>query len=118
MWRSSAEWNPELRPIRWTKRLISCCGHCGAGTRPDCPRLALFPQARSGSSDRNPMNAEELAVLICRSLERAPAVEMERLATFVRAEAGRIWFQDSHRPRVLVACAVQEVAHVARLHAR
>jgi hypothetical protein len=62
------------------------------------------------------MNAEELAILICRSLERSHAVEIEGLGTFVRDDVGRISFQDHHKPSVFIAYAVEDVVHAERLY--
>jgi hypothetical protein len=63
------------------------------------------------------MSAEDLAVLICRSLERSPAVEIEGLGTFIRDDAGRISFQDHHRPSVFIAYAIEDMAQAERLYA-
>ncbi|MDQ1471593.1 MAG: hypothetical protein QOJ99_3073 [Bryobacterales bacterium] len=64
------------------------------------------------------MNAEEVAVLICRSLERSPTVEIAGLGTFTRDETGKISFHDLHRPSVFIAYAVEDVAQAERLYAQ
>ncbi|HVW85197.1 MAG TPA: toll/interleukin-1 receptor domain-containing protein [Bryobacteraceae bacterium] len=62
------------------------------------------------------MSAEELARLICRSLEQSPAVEVDGLGVFSRDLSGRISFQDSNRPRVFIAYAVEDVMLAQRLY--
>jgi hypothetical protein len=65
-----------------------------------------------GSSAGNPVSAEELAVLICRSLQRSPAVEIDGLGVFTRDTNGRIGFRHGNLPRVFIAY-VTEDAEVA-----
>lgn len=62
------------------------------------------------------MNAEELALLICRSLQRSPAVEIDGLGIFVRDASGRISFRDSNRPRVFISYAVEDIESAERLY--
>jgi hypothetical protein len=61
------------------------------------------------------VSAEELAVLICRSLQRSPAVEIDGLGVFARDARGRISFRDSNLTRVFIAYAVEDFEHAERL---
>ncbi len=54
------------------------------------------------------MNAEDLAGIICRSLQRSPAVEIDGLGVFARDSFGRISFRDGNLPRVFIAYAVED----------
>jgi hypothetical protein len=54
------------------------------------------------------VTAEELALLICSSLQSSPTVEIEGLGTFRRDENGNISFYDSNRPRVFIAYAEED----------
>ncbi len=54
------------------------------------------------------MSADELALLICRSLERSPSVEIDGLGVFRRDAAGRICFHENSKPRVFIAYAVED----------
>lgn len=62
------------------------------------------------------MNAEELAIVICRALQTSPVFEIEGLGVFARNEEGKITFQDHHRPRVFIAYAVEDVESAERLY--
>ena len=61
------------------------------------------------------MSAEELALLICRSLQRSPAVEVDGLGVFTRGSNGRIGFRRANQPRVFIAYAVEDAAFANRL---
>jgi hypothetical protein len=61
------------------------------------------------------VNAEELAGLICRSLQRSTAVEIDGLGVFARDVDGRISFQDRNLPRVFIAYAMEDAHHADRL---
>jgi hypothetical protein len=61
------------------------------------------------------MSAEELALLICRSLERASAVEIDGLGIFTRDATGRISFRNGNRPSVFIAYAVEDSIWADRL---
>jgi hypothetical protein len=63
------------------------------------------------------MNAEELAVLICRGLERSPMVEVDGLGVFRRDVAGNISFDEGNRARVFIAYAVEDVEAAEKLYA-
>jgi hypothetical protein len=54
------------------------------------------------------VSAEELALLICRSLQRSPAVEIDGLGVFTRGPNGRIGFRDGNLPRVFIAYAAED----------
>jgi hypothetical protein len=60
------------------------------------------------------MGPEELAVLICRSLQDSPVVEIDGLGVFSCDDAGKISFH--HRPRVFIAYAVEDVAQAEKLY--
>ncbi len=62
------------------------------------------------------MNAEELAGLICRSLQRSPAVEIDGLGVFSRDANGRISFRYGNLPRVFIAYAIEDAAVADRLY--
>ena len=62
------------------------------------------------------MSAEELAILICRSLRDAPAVEIDGLGVFRRDDAGQITFHEGTRPRVFIAYAAEDGAAAERLY--
>ncbi len=62
------------------------------------------------------MSAEELAVLICRSLERSPAVEVEGLGVFARDSEGRISFRGARNARIFIAYAVEDFAAAEKLY--
>jgi hypothetical protein len=62
------------------------------------------------------MNAEELAALICSSLERSPAVEIDGLGVFVRDANGQISFRHGNLPRVFIAYAVEDRALAEKLY--
>jgi hypothetical protein len=61
------------------------------------------------------VSAEELAVLICRSLQRSPAVEIDGLGIFARDARGRISFRDGNLTRVFIAYAVEDAEQAERL---
>ncbi len=61
------------------------------------------------------MNADELAGLICRSLQRSPAVEIDGLGVFARDSSGRISFRNGNLPRVFIAYAVEDSELADRL---
>jgi hypothetical protein len=63
------------------------------------------------------MSAEDLAILICRSLQRSATVEIDGLGVFRRDEAGQISFRGGTRPRVFIAYAVEDAALAERLYA-
>jgi hypothetical protein len=63
------------------------------------------------------VSAEELAVLICRSLQRSPAVEVDGLGVFTRDAFGRISFRDGNRPRVFISYAIEDAECAERLYA-
>jgi hypothetical protein len=60
------------------------------------------------------MSLDELALLICRSLERAKAVEVDGLGIFARNRAGDISFQ-ARNPRIFIAYAVEDTTHAEEL---
>lgn len=62
------------------------------------------------------MSDEELAGLICRSLEWSPAVEIDGLGVFARNANGRISLRKANRPRVFIAYAVEDVRTAERLY--
>ncbi len=61
------------------------------------------------------MSAEELALLICRSLQRSPAVEVDGLGVFTRGSNGRIGFRRANQPRVFIAYAAEDADFADRL---
>jgi hypothetical protein len=63
------------------------------------------------------MDVDELALEICRSLERSPTVEIEGLGTFARDAAGVISFRKSTKPRIFIAYAVEDAIAAERLYA-
>lgn len=63
------------------------------------------------------MSAEELAALICRSLQRSPAVEIDGLGVFTMDSNGRIAFRHGNLPRVFIAYAVEDRELADRLFA-
>ncbi len=63
------------------------------------------------------MSAEELALLICRSLQRSPAVEVDGLGVFTRGPNGRIGFRRVSLPRVFIAYAVEDAEFAEKLFA-
>jgi hypothetical protein len=63
----------------------------------------------------DPMSAEELAVLICQSLESSVSVEIDGLGVFERDESGRVMLRHGNRPRVFIAYAIEDAASAARL---
>jgi hypothetical protein len=63
------------------------------------------------------MSAEELALLICRSLERSNAVEIDGLGIFARGEDGKISFCGGNRPRIFIAYAVEDASAADDLYA-
>jgi len=62
------------------------------------------------------MTAEELAVLIFRSLDHHGRVEVDGLGVFRKDEAGRISLRESNRKRVFIAYAVEDVETAERLY--
>jgi hypothetical protein len=54
------------------------------------------------------VTAEELALLICQSLRRSHAVEIDGLGIFTRDSNGRIGFRRGNLPRVFIAYAVED----------
>lgn len=62
------------------------------------------------------MSADELAVLICRSLRRSATVDIDGLGVFRRDSAGQITFRAGTRPRVFIAYAVEDVTAAERLY--
>ncbi len=62
------------------------------------------------------MTAEDLAILICRSLEHSPAVEVDGLGVFARDGDGSISFRGGDMPRVFIAYAVEDFAAAERLY--
>jgi hypothetical protein len=62
------------------------------------------------------MNAEELAGLICSSLQHAEAVEVEGLGVFARDTSGQISFRHGNLPRVFIAYAVEDRAPAEKLY--
>jgi hypothetical protein len=63
------------------------------------------------------VTAEELALLICASLERSPAVEVDGLGVFARDDSGQISLHDGNRPRIFVAYAMEDLETAERLFA-
>jgi len=61
------------------------------------------------------MSAEELAMVICASLERSRAVEVDGLGIFSRDDSGRITFDNGNRPRIFVAYVVEDVQIAEKL---
>jgi hypothetical protein len=61
------------------------------------------------------VNAEELAGLICRSLQRSSAVEVDGLGVFEKDPGGRISFRYGNYPRVFIAYAVEDREMADRL---
>lgn len=61
------------------------------------------------------MSAEELAVLICASLVRSSAVEVDGLGVFSRDAAGRISLRACNRPRVFIAYTMEDLGTAERL---
>ena len=62
------------------------------------------------------MNAEELAALICRSLQRSPAVEIEGLGVFAKDSRGDISFRRGDLPRVFIAYAAEDLELAEKLY--
>lgn len=63
------------------------------------------------------MSAEELAVLICRSLRDSATVEIDGLGVFTRDCHGQISFRPFTRTRVFIAYAVEDAPTADRLYA-
>jgi len=63
------------------------------------------------------VSAEELAILICRSLQQSPAVEVDGLGVFTLDACGRISFRDGNRPRVFIAYAIEDAERAEALYA-
>lgn len=63
------------------------------------------------------MSAEELALLIFRSLDRSGRVEVDGLGVFRKDEDGRISLRESNRPRVFIAYALEDRHLAERLYA-
>ena len=61
------------------------------------------------------VTVDELAVLICTSLQQSPAVEVDGLGTFVRDADGQVTFHDGARPRIFIAYALEDAAVAERL---
>jgi len=61
------------------------------------------------------MNAEELSALICRSLQRSPAVEVDGLGVFAKDSRGEIHFRHGNLPRVFIAYAVEDLELAEKL---
>jgi hypothetical protein len=61
------------------------------------------------------MSAEELAWLICASLQRSPVLEVDGLGVFSRDDSGRISLQHSNRPQIFIAYALEDVAMAEKL---
>jgi hypothetical protein len=61
------------------------------------------------------MSAEELAMVICASLERSRAVEVDGLGIFSRDDSGRITFDNGNRPRIFLAYVVEDVQIAEKL---
>jgi len=62
------------------------------------------------------MTAEDLSILICRSLELSRAVEVDGLGIFYRDESGRVTFRSGNSLRIFIAYAVEDVAIAERLY--
>jgi len=62
------------------------------------------------------MSADGLAVLICESLLRSPAVEIDGLGVFRRNAAGVISFERAARPRVFIAYAIEDSPLAQKLY--
>jgi hypothetical protein len=61
------------------------------------------------------VSAEDLAALICSSLQRSPAIEIDGLGIFARDSGGRITFRHGNLPRVFIAYAAEDRAFAERL---
>jgi hypothetical protein len=61
------------------------------------------------------MSAEELAILICASLQRSHAVEVDGLGVFSRDGSGRITLDHGNRPRIFVAYVLEDVEIAEKL---
>ncbi|HXJ41569.1 MAG TPA: toll/interleukin-1 receptor domain-containing protein [Bryobacteraceae bacterium] len=61
------------------------------------------------------MSAEELALLIFRSLDRWGKVEVDGLGVFRKDDSGRISLGESNRSRVFIAYAAEDAAPAERL---
>jgi hypothetical protein len=62
------------------------------------------------------MTVEALSELICRSLKRSRAVEVDGLGIFSRDKSGRVSFQRGNRARVFIAYAVEDTQAAERLY--
>lgn len=62
------------------------------------------------------MSAEDLALLICRSLQDSPRVEVDGLGVFCRDDSGKISFERHTRPRVFIAYALEDATTALRLY--
>ena len=62
------------------------------------------------------MDPDDLARLICSQLQRCGFVEIDGLGTFARSHTGSVSFQDSARPRVFIAYAVEDAPAALRLY--
>jgi hypothetical protein len=62
------------------------------------------------------VNAEELAALICSSLQRSPAVEIDGLGIFALDPNGQISFHHGNLPRVFIAYAAEDRAFAEKLY--
>src|SRR4051794_34536650 len=83
--------------------------------RPGCRASERLHPGSPGHFTRSPMNLDELAGLIKRSLKRSKAVEIDGLGTFARNQSGNILFMDSNRPRVFIAYASEDGGTAERL---
>jgi hypothetical protein len=63
------------------------------------------------------VNTEELAGLICRSLQRSPAVEVDGLGVFEKDASGQISFRYGNLPRVFIAYALEDREIADQLYA-
>jgi hypothetical protein len=63
------------------------------------------------------MSAEDLAVLICRSLRDSSTVEIDGLGVFTRDSHGQISFHPRSRTRIFIAYAVEDAPTADRLYA-
>lgn len=62
------------------------------------------------------MNAEELARVICQSLQHAPAVEIDGLGVFEKDLNGRISLRNGNLPRIFIAYATEDREMAEKLY--
>jgi hypothetical protein len=107
--------SPARRRIRWIGPWASSFARLEKAGPLGCQALEQFHPANAGFSARIDMTAEELAVLICASLQRSTAVEVDGLGVFSRDDSGLIRLRHGNRPRIFVAYALEDLEIAEKL---